>query len=154
MVRREEAMSLTMMPAAAGTRNTVAGILADLESIWAGFDQIFSGLGPDAWSKRHGKDWTYAVLPYHLAYFDRELTIPYLGWGVEVAPDDRWLMDNEAKVDAWNARMLAKRPADQSVERSLVELSAVHGELRLAIGGLSDADLRRPAWSPFFGWIT
>ena len=59
--------------------------LADLESIWRCYDAAFESLGPSDWSRKHGKDWTVADVPYHLAYFDRELVVGPIERGTHVS---------------------------------------------------------------------
>jgi putative sterol carrier protein len=93
-------------------------------------------------------------VPYHLAYFDRTLLVDGVERGDTLPADERWLMDSEAKVNAWNARMFARRPAEQSLAQSVAEMRAAREALRQATAGMTDADLARPTWNPFFGWDT
>src|SRR3954468_12019262 len=54
-------------------RIAVDAMMADLEDLWRKIDQILNSLEPADWSRKHGKDWTFADVPYHLSYFDREI---------------------------------------------------------------------------------
>jgi hypothetical protein len=132
-----------------GNRTELDALLNDYEGLWATLDRVFDGLAPEDWNKKHGKDWTFADLPYHLAYFDRELGIYYLERGANLAPDDRWLMDCERKIDAWNERMFGRRPVGQTVAQSLAEMRASRDALRRWAADKTDADLAGPAWNPF-----
>lgn len=147
-------MTISTMPSATGTRTGLDALLGDLEGLWAAIDRTLDGLSPEDWGKKHGKDWTFADVPYHLGYFDRELIAHYLGRGADVPGDDRWLMDCEAKVNAWNARLFGRRPSGQTPAQSLAEMRASREAVRRAIAGLTDDDLTRPGWNPFFGWDT
>lgn len=44
---------------------------ADLETIWAAIDSFYHQFSPQEWSRKHGKEWTFADMPYHLAYFNQ-----------------------------------------------------------------------------------
>lgn len=142
------------MPAIASTfRSDVVTLADELEALWQCLDELFAGLSPAGWSRKHGRHWTFADVPYHLAYFDREC-MRVAGLGVDAPPSARWLMPSEAEILIWNARMFAERPAGQSVTESLAQMRASRDQIRALLAELTDADLDRPAWSPFFGWMT
>ncbi len=44
---------------------------ADLETLWAAVDSFYNRFSPQDWSRKHGKEWTFADVPYHLAYFNQ-----------------------------------------------------------------------------------
>jgi hypothetical protein len=140
-----------MVTTATATRNEIAALTADLEALWRCLDTIFDDLSPKDWTRKHGKDWTYADLPYHLSYFDRECA-RIMAQGADAPSSARWLMHSEAQIGAWNARMFAQRPAGQTVATSLAQMRASRDLVRQMLAGLADADLDNPVWSPFFGW--
>jgi hypothetical protein len=135
------------------TRTEIAALTADLEALWRCLDALFVELGPKDWIRKHGKHWTFADLPYHLAYFDRECT-NLVAQGTEAPTSARWLMPSEAQVNAWNARMFAQRPAGQTVAASLAQMRASRDLIRQTLAGYTDADLDNLVWSPFFGWMS
>jgi hypothetical protein len=135
------------------TRTEIAAHTADLEDLWQCLDALFADFGPKDWARKHGKRWTFADLPYHLSYFDRECT-HLVEQGADAPTSAHWLMHSEAEVDAWNARMFARRPADQTIDTSLSQMRASRDLIRSTLAGYTDADLDRPVWSPFFGWTT
>ena len=45
--------------------------LMGLETIWSELDRFFSSFSDKDWSRKHGKEWTFADMPYHLAYFNQ-----------------------------------------------------------------------------------
>lgn len=135
------------------TRPEVAALTADLEAFWHCFDTLFADLTPHDWTRKHGKHWTFADLPYHLSYFDRECTT-VMAQGTDASSAARWLMHSEAQIDAWNARMFGRRLAGQTVATSLTHLRASRDLVRQTLSGLTDADLDTVAWNPFFGWTS
>jgi hypothetical protein len=143
----------TMVAQQIATRTEVDSLSGELEALWSCFDELFAGMSRQDWARKHGKRWTFADLPYHLAYFDRECA-RVMADGTTIPASARWLMQSEAEVDAWNARMFAQRPAGHTVDQALAQMREGRAALRRLLGGLTDADLDRPAWSPFFGWMT
>lgn len=142
-------MTVTML----ATHSDVSMLADELDGLWQCLDELFADFTPADWSRKHGKHWTFADLPYHLSYFDREC-IRLVAMGVDAPLADRWLMPSEAEINRWNARMFARRPATQSADESLAQMRASRDEVRRIFAGLTDADLDRPVWSPFFGWMT
>jgi hypothetical protein len=53
-------------------RTKLASRMAQLEEIWATFDELFASFEPEDWSRRHGPDWIFADVPYHMYFFDQE----------------------------------------------------------------------------------
>jgi hypothetical protein len=131
----------------------VADIAGDLDALWRAFDELFAAMSPSDWARKHGKRWRFADLPYHLAYFDRE-NLRVLADGTAGSAAARWLMCSEAEIDAWNARMFAARPAGQTVDAALAQMRASRDLVRHELATMTDADLDRLAWSPFFGWMS
>ena len=140
-----------MSGTAVATRSEIQTLADELEALWQCLDELFADLSPKDWNRKHGKHWTFADLPYHLAYLDRECT-RVMAQGAEAPPSACWLMHSEAEINAWNARMFAQRPAGQTATESLAQMRASRELIRRTLAGLTDADLDRPAWSPFFGW--
>ncbi len=139
-----------------GTSSELATLVADLEGLWRHVDELFATLGPGDWSRKHGKDWTFADVPYHLAYFDRDLIARGIERGENVPEDQRHLIRSYKELDAWNAARFAERPAGQTPEQSLAQMRGSRDAIRRAVAGLGDADLERPVWMPLLGtgWTT
>jgi hypothetical protein len=133
----------------------VAGLLADLEDLWRCVDELFDSLSPRDWSRRHGPDWTYADLPYHLSYFDEEIVLNPIARGVNVPLEEQRVMRTLTDLNGWNARMFARRPADETPERSRARMRAVRAGLRGEIARLDDDDLERPVFMDMVGagWV-
>jgi hypothetical protein len=131
-------------------------LLADLADLWRGLDQLFEGVGPKAWSRKHGKDWTIADVPYHLAYFDREMIVRGLDRGTDLPEEEQMVWRSSKDVNAWNAVEFAKRPPSQTPEQSLAQMRASRAAIRERVTRLSDADLERSVWCPLpgTGWIS
>ena len=135
---------------------TVELLLADLEDLWQKIDTVLGCLRPADWSRKHGKDWTFADVPYLLAFFDREVIANGVARGADVPAHERQLMRTMVELHDWNARKFAERPTNQMVEQSLAQMRASRDAIRRAVAGLCDADLDRPVWSslPGGGWQT
>jgi hypothetical protein len=130
--------------------------MGQLEELWGHLDTLFDAIeAANDWGHKHGREWTFADVPYHLAYFDREL----IGRGLELgenypqAQQERYTTMPE--VNAWNAREFAKRPAGQTPGQSVAQTRAARDQIRRLAAGLFDDDLQRPFYLPLLGmgWI-
>jgi putative sterol carrier protein len=135
--------------------NTRAALLADLEELWQRFDELVGTLGPDDWSGKHGKHWTFPDVPYHLAYFDLELIVTAIKRGLNV-PTSEQFQRTEAEQDAWNEIKFTQRPTATAPEQCLEQMWASRQAIRNAVAGLSEADLERPVFIPLVGqgWVS
>jgi hypothetical protein len=127
-----------------------------LDNIWALYDAVFDSLSPADWRRKHGKDWVIADLPYHLYYFDRELALLPLRRGRQVPADVlESVPRNERELNAWNERLFAERPADETPERSVARWREVRRELRAILETLDSAALEQPVFAPIMGagWV-
>jgi hypothetical protein len=137
-------------------KTTRDALLADLEDLWQKLDALIGSLKPGDWSRRHGKDWTFADVPYHLSYFDRDIVANPIERGPNVPADEQRVLRSTRELDAWNARKFAERPVNQTPEQSVEQMHASHDAIRRIIGKISDADLSRPVFIhlPGCGWLT
>lgn len=135
---------------------TLRALLGELDDCWRCLDEVCATLTPRDWSRRHGRAWTVADLPYHLASFDRELIARAIVRGPEVPAVERHSLRTMAEVHAWNAAQLAQRPAGTTPEDALTAMRASRDGIRNATGVLTGADLDRPVWCPLpgLGWQT
>ena len=131
-------------------RAEIGSLAADLDDIWALIDRLLDSVPAGAWTRRYGPDWTYADVPWHLAYFDRVMLAEVLESGGELSEAERFNLGSMSEVNRWNEGEFAKRTAGQTPEDSLRELRAVHGRIRRTLAGMTDADLDRPAFNHFF----
>ena len=133
-------------------RTQLDAYLADLEALWAAFDECYGTLDDAGWRRKYGKDWTFADQPFHMAYFDDVIAARPIEAGPELPEDERWALSSQREIDEWNAREFAKRPADETPQRSLERMHAAQDRIRKALAGLTDADLdSRLCWTHFFG---
>ena len=141
------------MQAVAAT--TPASLLADLDDLWQNLDAIFVSLGPSDWPRQHGPHWTFADVPYHLAYFDQEIVARPLEQGPDLPTAEQWAARASPEVNAWNARRFAERPATQTVDQSLEQMRASRTAIQGVVGAMHDTDLARPTWFPLLvgGWL-
>jgi hypothetical protein len=129
--------------------------LADLEDLWGCLDELFANLAPGDWFQWHGKHWTFADVPYHLGYFDRTVIVYPIECGVDIPAAEQWAARSNSELNAWNERMFARRPPEQTVTQSLAQMQASREALRRIIGQMSATDLDRPVWFPLLvgGWV-
>lgn len=134
---------------------TLPILMGQLEEIWGHVDTLLDPLTPADWWRKHGKDWVFADLPYHLGYFDRETVAEPIRIGPDLPAADQKLMRTMGEIDAWNARKFAERRPGQSVGESLAQMRASRDAVRQAVAGLTDADLGRRAFIPLAGcgWL-
>src|SRR5262245_25344630 len=129
--------------------------LADLENLWGCLDELFASLALGDWSCRHGQHWTFADVPYHLGYFDRDVVAYPIERGPDVPTAAQWAGRSKSELNTWNERMFACRPPDQTVMQSLAQMQTSREALRRIIGQMPDRDLDRPVWLPLVvgGWV-
>jgi DinB superfamily/SCP-2 sterol transfer family len=134
---------------------TRAALLADLEALWQSFDEVVATLGPDDWSGKHGQHWTFADVPYHLAYFDREVIATAIKGGLTVQTLEQFL-PTEAEQDGWKEIQFTQRPTATTPEQCLEQMWASRQALRNAVADLGEADLDRPVFLPLvgLGWVS
>jgi putative sterol carrier protein len=134
---------------------TRATLLADLEELWQCFDQLVGTLGPDDWLGKHGQHWTFADVPYHLAYFDREVIATAIKGGLTVQTREPF-QRTEAEQDGWKEIQFTPRPPATTPEQCLEQMWASRQALRNAVADLGEADLDRPVFLPLvgLGWVS
>jgi hypothetical protein len=137
-------------------RTELDTLMDQIAEMWGHQDtllQIITETGQ--WDHKHGPDWTFADVPYHLAYCNRDLVSRPIKLGREMPDEERLAFPAVEDVHKWNTQKFAERPTDQTVEQSLAALRISRDEIRDAVAGWSDADLERPIWMPFMGgnWV-
>jgi hypothetical protein len=134
----------------------IEGIRGRYADLWRGMDALLERIGSDDWSRRHGKDWTFADVPFHLAYFDAEIVCqPIEGRHPTVDLVHQPLMGSVREMDAWNARHFRDRRAGHTPEQSLAQMHASRARIRALLDSLSDAELDHRVWIPLIGcgWV-
>ncbi len=130
--------------------------LGDLETLWEAFDELISGIQPEEWNNKHGKDWVYADVPYHLSYFDREIVARPIEYGLDYPKDEIKVRRTMGELNGWNDEMFALRPPGQTPAQSIVQMKASREHIRRVAANLSQEELERPTWTglPLGGWLT
>lgn len=98
--------------------------LADLETIWACLDSFYQDFSPQDWARKHGRDWTFADMPYHLAYFNQT-----------VINNIKNNNGQESKLtlhelNTWNDAHFANRPSSHAGAKGLAYLYETQAALR------------------------
>jgi hypothetical protein len=131
-------------------RKQVEALSTQIEEMWGHQDTLFAEVSAgDRWGQKHGPDWTFADVPYHLAYCNTDLIVRPIQMGKELPAAERESFAPMEKLDAWNARKFAERPAGQTIEQTMDQLQASRQAVRQVLSGMSDADLERSIWWPF-----
>jgi hypothetical protein len=128
----------------------IGALRAQVEEMWRLQDVLFNDItAAGAWERKHGPHWTFADVPYHLAYTNRDIVLRPIQLGEGLPAEERLDFSTPGVLDAWNARKFAERPADQTPGESLFQLRTSREELRRYLVTLTDEDLDTPAWMPF-----
>lgn len=121
-------------------------IRASLEELWSALDSLFDEMSPADWQRPHGPDWTFADLPYHLAYIDRLIVARPVEFGQALPDAEQAQLRSLNDLNRWNQSNFAARPAGQDVYGSLEQMRDSRDYVRRITAGLSDTDLVKPAW--------
>ncbi len=133
-------------------RTQVKSLTNQIESMWSCQDQLFATITRNNdWDHKHGSDWTFADVPFHLAYCNWDLVIRPIQLGKELPISEQRSFKGPADLGVYNSGRFAEKPATQTVEKSMADLEASRNELRRLLAEMNDADLDRPAWYPFGG---
>lgn len=138
-------------------RTELDALMNQIEEMWAHQDALFSLISESGdWDHEHGSDWTFADVPYHLAYCNRDVVIRPISLGRDLPASEQLRFTTPDDIHAWNARKFAERPAGQTAAQSLAQLQETWEEIRTLTAGMTDADLDRSCWFPFMGggWST
>jgi hypothetical protein len=131
-------------------------MLSNIENIWQCFDELFESIeASGSWGEKHGDDWTFADVPYHMMYFDRELVAKAIERGEGVPREEQRTQRTLAELNAWNAEQFAQRPAGQTAWQSVEAYRAMQERVRTAILSVGDEHLGDPVWIPLVGcgWV-
>jgi len=137
-------------------RKQLNEFMSHIEENWDNLQILFDELAASGgWDQRHGPDWTFADLPYHLAYCNDEILIRGLKVGASLPEGEQDLLASPEAINDWNARKFAERPAGQTAGQSVAQWRATCQEIRRLAANMDDADLEKPFWMPLMaGWTT
>jgi putative sterol carrier protein len=130
--------------------------MAQIEELWGYLGTLFDDLNAtDDWGQKHGADWTFADVPYHLAYCNKDIVLKGLELGAEYPADEQELLATPEDLAAWNARKFTERPVGQTAAQSVAQWQDSCDEILRLTEQMSDADLDKPFWMPLMrGWAT
>jgi hypothetical protein len=138
------------------TRIQLDTLMTHIDELWKHLNILFDDLtASDGWGGQHGPDWTFADLPYHLAYCNQDIVIRGIEAGEDLPVEDQELLANVEDLNAWNDRKFAEKPVDQTVAQSVADWRATCERIRGLAAQMSDDDLDKPFWMPLMiGWTT
>lgn len=128
-----------------------------LDESWNLIDELFEGMTQDDWKRKHGPDWVFSDLPWHLYYIDQDFVVIPTRKGPDIPVQERLEFPSTAALNEWNDAMLASKPSKQPVDQSIDMMRAVRKECRQLVSAMTDASLDETAWFPlagFRGWRT
>lgn len=138
-------------------RVIVSQLETRLDETWNLIDELFAGMSSDDWQRKHGPDWIFADLPWHLSYIDKDFVLIPMRKGSELPVQERLNFPSTAALNEWNDAMIASRPAGQTVAQSIDSMRTIREECREVVAGMNDASLDEKSWFPlvlFRGWRT
>jgi len=138
------------------TRKEIEVLTAQIEEMWSHLDTLFVKVNAGGgWGQKHGADWTFADLPYHLAYCNEDVVVHGLQLGPDYPEAEQELLASPQALGEWNARKFAQRLPGQTPAASLAQWRESCANIRRLTETMQDADLARPCWQPIFlGWGT
>jgi len=104
--------------------NDTSQTLVDLETIWSVVDSFYQHFSPQDWARKHGRDWTFADMPFHLAYFNQMVINGIRDDHGKKAP----LTMQE--LNTWNNAHFTERPASQAGAKGLEYLHETQAALK------------------------
>ncbi|NWF67471.1 MAG: DinB family protein [Chloroflexi bacterium] len=130
---------------------TDSRVTVDMEALWKTTNTFFESFGAEEWGRRHGRDWTFADVPYHLAYHNR-LLADTIKRGAKSSEEDA--LSTLAELNAWNNEQQSRRPPGYTPEEALAEMRESQAVLRRAA---REAASESAVWLPVLevrGWRT
>jgi putative sterol carrier protein len=143
-------------PMSTQERTQVEMLMVQIEEMWGHLNTLFDSLNASGgWGQKHGPHWTFADVPYHLAYCHEDLVVHRLELGPDLPAADQELLATQADIYACNDRKFAERAPEHTVTQSLAQFKASCEHIRRLATAMTDADLARPFFMPLLqGWVT
>jgi putative sterol carrier protein len=130
---------------------TDSRVTVDQDALWTALNDFLGNFADEDWARKHGKQWTFADVPYHLAYFNR-LIADAIKRGARSSEEDAISTIDE--LNSWNNEQFSHRPKDYTHQQAIDEMHESQAYLRRA-GRESSSD--SAVWLPVLhirGWRT
>ena len=99
-------------------------LMTQIREMWGHQDTLFQIIGEtNQWDHKHGADWTFADVPYHLTYCNDDLVSHPLKLGRDLPQEERLYFPLGPALNEWNAQKFAERPSGQTAVRRISERS-------------------------------
>jgi hypothetical protein len=85
------------------TRTKLDALMAQVEEMWGHQATLFKIISESKrWDTKHGQDWTFADVPYHLAYCNHDLVLRPMILGHDFPVEEPASFSTPAEVGEWN----------------------------------------------------
>lgn len=128
-----------------------SSVLPFQETLWSVTNTFFQPFTASDWARKHGRDWTFADVPYHLTYFNH-LIADAIEQGEHA--DDRDEITTLAQLNAFNNAQFTRRYPDESGPRALADMERSQGRLRAAFQKAGEAACAHLPILRVRGWRT
>ena len=134
-----------------------AQLLAHTEAMWSSLNSFFAHFTSSDWGLKHGKDWNFGDVPYHLKYFQM-LAADAIKTGGAANQEDQVEVRTLSELNAFNKMRFAERPKNQTGVQSFNLFRRSQDVLQEAIYSTGEAgkpDLDKQIWFPLMrarGW--
>lgn len=131
-------------------------MLGQIEDMWSCLDELFVAAEAEgSWNTKHGEDWSFADVPYHLMYFDRDVVSVPIERGKNVPADQQKVQRSIHELNEWNRVQFGLRPVAMTPLEAVEAWRAMRNRVRAAISTLEDERLMEPVWIPLAGcgWV-
>ena len=92
-------------------RTELDALMGQVEEMWANQNTLFTIIDEtNDWDHKHGADWTFADVPYHLAYCNSDIVLRPMQYSRDIPEADRLSFATVADIHKWNERRFAERP--------------------------------------------
>jgi hypothetical protein len=87
-------------------RGQIEALMAQIEEMWRHQDALFNTITEKSeWGHKHGPDWTFSDVPYHLAYCNRDLVARAVDCGRDLPAEERMAFNSPGRPNRlWNRR--------------------------------------------------
>jgi hypothetical protein len=107
------------------TRTELDALMTQIAEMWGHQDALFEIISEtNQWDHKHGPDWTFDDLLYHLTFCNRDLASRPMKLGRDFPDEKRITFASMTDLNDWNAVKFSERPSGMTIDESLAALRA------------------------------